>query len=211
MHRIVSILSDNNVVNRKSFISLGGSDNLVPYMINPVNNVDKIYFLFDSVHLLKSVRNNWIYLKNTHKTFTFPDIEDNTMILHASFDHLKVVYNMEINSTLKQAFKLTLKSLFPHSIERENVRLALKIFDDSTAKALINMGPKHAQLLNWKGTSTFILVIIKLWDMLNIKSYGKGIRLRKSDANCFEGINDSRETSLQRPLVLSALSISLYV
>ena len=45
------------------------------------------------------------------------------------------------------------------------------------------MGPKHAQLLNWKGNSTFILVIIKLWDMLNIKSYGKGIRLRKSDAS----------------------------
>ena len=191
-YTIVSILSDNNVVNRKSFISLGGSDNLVPYMINPVNNVDKIYFLFDSVHLLKSVRNNWINLKNTHKTFTFPNIEDNTVILHASFDHLKVVYNIEINSTLKQAFKLTQKSLFPHSIERQNVRLGLKIFDDSTAKALIIMGPKHAQLLNWKGTSTFILVIIKLWDMLNIKSYGKGIRLRKSDANCFESINDPR-------------------
>ena len=63
------------MVNRKLFISLGGSDNLVPYMINLVNNVDKIYFLFDSVHLLKSVRNNWINLKNTHKTFTFPDIE----------------------------------------------------------------------------------------------------------------------------------------
>ena len=88
------------------------------------------------------------------------------MILHASFDHLKVVNNIEVNSILKQAFKLTLKSLFPHSIERQNVRLALKIFDDSTAKTLINMGPKHAQLLNWKGTSTFILVIIKLWDML---------------------------------------------
>ena len=83
---------------------------------------------------------------------------------------------MEINSTLTQAFKLALKSLFPHSIEKKNVRMALKTFDDSTAKELINMGPKHAQLLNWKGTSTFILVIIKLWDMLNIKSYGKGIR-----------------------------------
>ena len=28
--------------------------------------------------------------------------------------------------------------------------------------------------------------------MLNIKSYDKGIRLRKSDANCFESINDPR-------------------
>ena len=54
------------------------------------------------------------------------------------------------------------------------------------------MDPKHAELLNWKGTSTFILVIIKLCDMLNIKSYGKGIRLRKSDANCFESVINPR-------------------
>ena len=47
-------------------------------------------------------------------------------------------------------------------------------------------------MLNWKGTSTFILVIIKLWDILNIKSYGKVIRLRKSDANCFEIVSDPR-------------------
>ena len=38
-YTIVSIISDNNVVNRKSFVSLGGSDTLVPDMINPVNNV----------------------------------------------------------------------------------------------------------------------------------------------------------------------------
>ena len=52
------------------------------------------------------------------------------------------------------------------------------------------MGPKHAELLNWKGTSTFIFVVIKLWDMLNIKSYGKGIRLRKIDANWFRSVSD---------------------
>ena len=49
----------------------------------------------------------------------------------------------------------------------------LSLHRNTPAKAFINMGTKHAQLLNWKGTSTFILVIIKLWDMLNIKSYGK--------------------------------------
>ena len=120
-------------------IYLGWSDALVPCMINPVNNVHTIYLLFDSVYLLTSARNNFINLKNTNKTFTFPDIKDNTVILHASFDHLKLVYNLEVNSTLKP--------LFSHSIERLNVRLALKIFDDSTAKALINLGPKHADLL----------------------------------------------------------------
>ena len=54
-YTIINIISDNNVINRKSFISLGGCDQLLPSMKNPVND-KTIYFLFDSVHLLKSVR-----------------------------------------------------------------------------------------------------------------------------------------------------------
>ena len=54
---------------------------------------------------------------------------------------------------------------------------------------IVNMGPKHAKLLNWTDTSTFILVSTKCWDMLNIKSYRKGIRLRKIDANCFQSVS----------------------
>ena len=71
-YTMVRMISDNNVVNRKYFISILGSDAHVPYMINLVNNVDKLYFLFDGVYLLKSVRNNWINLKDTYNTFTTP-------------------------------------------------------------------------------------------------------------------------------------------
>ena len=199
-YTIISIISENNVINRKSFISLGGCDQLVPSMKNPVND-KTIVFLFDSVHLLKSVRNNWINLKNYLKTFTFPDIDDNSVILHASFIHLETMYNLEADSTLKQAYRLTIKALHPHSIERQNVRLALKIFDDTTAKALLNLGPKHTNLLNWLGTSKFISTIIKLWDMLNVKSYNKGLRLRKEDANVFDNVSDDRLEWMERFVV----------
>ena len=33
---------------------------------------------------------------------------------------------------------------------------------NTPAKAFINMGPKHAQLLNWKGTSTFYISYYKV-------------------------------------------------
>ena len=42
-----TILSDNNVINRRSFISLGGSDTLVPYMIPLI-----YYVLNRMIHLL---------------------------------------------------------------------------------------------------------------------------------------------------------------
>ena len=47
-------------MNRKMFMSLSGFDHLMPYIINPVSNIDTIFILFDSVHILKCIRNNWI-------------------------------------------------------------------------------------------------------------------------------------------------------
>ena len=59
-YRIVSVISDNNVVNRKMFTELSGTGRLVPYIQNPINVDERIYILFDTVHLLKCIRNNWI-------------------------------------------------------------------------------------------------------------------------------------------------------
>ena len=106
------------------------------------------------------------------------------------------MYNLEADSTLKQAYRLTIKALQPHSIERQNVRLALRI-----AKALLNLGQKHMDLVNWLGTSKFISTIIKLWDMLNVKSYNKGLRLRKEDANVFDSVSDDKLEWMERFVV----------
>ena len=71
-YTVISIISDNNVVNRKMFMSLSGSDHLMPYIINPVNNIDKIFILFDSMHKLKCIRNNWINLKKFKEYIYIP-------------------------------------------------------------------------------------------------------------------------------------------
>ena len=135
-YTVISIISDNNVVNRKMFMSLSGSDNLVPYIINSVNNIDKILLLFDSVHILKCIRDNWINLKNFKRTFTFPGFNDYNEIFRASFSELEHVYEMENSLTNKQAYRLSWKALHPHSIERQNVKLALCIFNESNVAAL---------------------------------------------------------------------------
>ena len=121
------ILSDNNVVNRKMFINLSGTNCLVPHINNPINPDHKIYLLFDTAHLLKCIRNNWI--NDAEKTLTYPNFSDHDLIMHASFRNLITIYHMEKESLLKKGFQLTWKSLFPNSIERQNVRLALKVFD----------------------------------------------------------------------------------
>ena len=71
--RIVSLISDNNIINLNCFKLLSGSDDLRLFIPNPVNPDYRIYILFDTVHLIKFIRNNWINLKNNQKTFYFPD------------------------------------------------------------------------------------------------------------------------------------------
>ena len=39
-------------------MSLSGSDHLMPYIINPVNNIYKKFISFNSIHILKCIRNN---------------------------------------------------------------------------------------------------------------------------------------------------------
>ena len=67
--RMMTIISDNNIINRKMFIEFSGSDSLMPYIVNPVNRIDRIVILFDTVHLLTCVRNNGI--NEAEKTFVY--------------------------------------------------------------------------------------------------------------------------------------------
>ena len=192
-YRVISVISDNNVVNRNSFKMLANSDHLVPFITNPVNEEEKIFILFDSVHILKCIRNNWLNLKNSKKTFTFPKFNDDSVLLNASFCDLKTVYEIENSSTIKKAYRLSWKALHPHSIERQNVKLVLRIFNETNVAALKCLGPDNPdKLVNWNGTADFIECILKMWNMFNVKSASKGWHKRQGDSFPFNSCTDER-------------------
>ena len=163
------MISDNNVVNRKMFMELSGTGRLVPYIQNPINVDEIIYILFDTVHLLKCIRNNWINDVEKNR-FTFPDFSDNTVLLNAVFSDLINIYHMEKESILKDGYKLTWKSLFPNNIDRQNVKLAFKVFDRTTIAALEVLGPHTSKLQHWEGTAQFISIVLKFWNIVNVKN-----------------------------------------
>ena len=164
----------------------------MPYIINHVNNIDKIFILFDSVCILKCIRNNWINLKFFKRTFTFPVFNDYNEILCASFAELEHVYETGKSLTIRQAYRFSWKELYPHSIERQNVKLALRIFNEPNVAALKCLGPDCEKLSYWNGTSLFIDIILKLWNMLNVKSESKGWSKRLEDAFPLYNITDKR-------------------
>ena len=73
-YRVISIITDGNRINRKMFKLLAGCfdvSDLPSSIPNPCKPDEQIFFLFDSVHILKCIRNNWINLKNHKKTSLF--------------------------------------------------------------------------------------------------------------------------------------------
>ena len=64
------------------------------------------------------------------------DFDDVNKIRTARFQDIMLLYKNEQSSLIKQAHRLTSKACWPTMLERQNVNLALKIFDTSTYAAL---------------------------------------------------------------------------
>ena len=83
-------------------------------------------------------------LKSDAKSFIFPNFEafrsDSCSfplrLCSASFQDIRTLYNSEKESLAKLAPRLTLKSCYPSSLERQNVKLVLKVIHESTIAAL---------------------------------------------------------------------------
>ena len=69
---VICLISDNNRINRNMFTELGNGE-LKPWIIHPCCSERKLFFLFDSVHLLKCIRNNWLGQSDSERTYCFPN------------------------------------------------------------------------------------------------------------------------------------------
>jgi hypothetical protein len=69
---VVIVASDNNQINAKAFEQLCGSDDMSLGITNPNFITIQIFFIFDTVHILKCIRNNWLNQKDSEQTFIYP-------------------------------------------------------------------------------------------------------------------------------------------
>ncbi|GBO13031.1 hypothetical protein AVEN_40191-1 [Araneus ventricosus] len=191
-YKIRSIISDNNRINRNMFTSLCGGE-LKSWILNSHIENEKIFILFDSVHIIKCIRNNWLNQQTANNTFQFPSFEDYKKIMHASLGHLRDIYRQESKSIIKYAPKLTFISLYPSNIERQNVGLCLKMFDATNANALKRLNDSA-----YDGTIEFIQIINKWWSIMNVKSPRKGYEQLEENSKPFEKLSDDRLLFLEK-------------
>ena len=78
-------------------------------------------------------------------------------------------YRLEHSSTLKQAYKLTAKVCWPTNLERQNVNLALAVFNEWTNATLsLNKQLQDAEIVTH--THEYLDVIIRIWKISNVNS-----------------------------------------
>ena len=105
-------------------------------------NGKKVYLFFDTVHLIKNIRNNLL----NRKTFLFPEFHfdgfyDGVTVRggEVSWNLFHKVYekDQDLEAKLKASPKLSAKVLHPGNC-KQNVSVALAIFDRSTSTRLLS-------------------------------------------------------------------------
>lgn len=177
---VIAVITDNNSINRK-VMSLFSETRTVDIVYpHPVDKARPLFYVVDPVHLLKCIRNNWLNQKNPGTCIFYPETFSTSSLVRvngASFKAIRDLHASEQHSVTKFGYGLSYKALHPSNIERQNVKLVLKVFSSFVVEAL-KMRGDELNLNYAEGTAHFIDLILKWWHVVNVKSPSKGRRLR---------------------------------
>lgn len=171
--KVLGIVTDNNSINRKAMSNFSEPPKLQHVYEHPVDKTRPLFYVIDSVHLIKCVRNNWLNQKNGFNMH-YPSFDsEDTSAKTASLTSVRKLYDLESSNLLKFGYGLTRKSLWPTKLERQNVNLALKVFSVNVVRGLEELGPK-CNLESYQQTADYIKIFCFWWDIVNVKSPFKG-------------------------------------
>lgn len=149
--KVKAIISDQG----SNFVEL--AKNLNVYVDKPyfVLNENKIFYIFDASHLLKSVRNNLLKYKicfNTGK---------------ASWKDITEFYDSDKIKSLRLAPKLTNTHINPNGFEKMRVKYAVQVLSESVAVGISTYVSLGAMTAEVAGTANFLENFDKLFDIFN--------------------------------------------
>ena len=162
--KVRAIITDNNRVNQAFYRKFNCSS---PWLTN-----DGTFLLFDFVHVLKCIRNNWITEKTGEIKFDYRG-----EIHTAKWSHIQKLQKLEDGALVKMS-KLTYVAANPKPIERQKVDTCLKVFCEETINALkLHPGMQND---NVDGTVLFLTKVVQFWKIVNVKSLSEGTHLKDS-------------------------------
>jgi Transposase protein len=176
--KVVSIVTDNNAINRSAIKFFSPDQKTLNVRLkNPAADAP-LFYVIDPVHILKCIRNNWLNQKDPDQTIVYPNFDNpSEATCIAKFSSIKKLYNVERNNLVRFANTLNAKSLFPSPIERQNVKLALNIFNEHVVQGLTKLGHSD-NIPHFDSTAAFINIIINWWNIINVKFLNKDVRFK---------------------------------
>uniref|UniRef100_A0A1I8JBV1 Transposable element P transposase n=1 Tax=Macrostomum lignano TaxID=282301 RepID=A0A1I8JBV1_9PLAT len=162
---VVSLICDNHFTNRNCFQLLQG-DSAVPWLAkNPADPDQPLFLLYDPVHLMKNIRNNWL-------TQSFCEIDFQPVIgepvKRAKWNEITRLEEASRNHIVRTT-RLNPVACRPSPLERQKVSLVLDVFHEKTVAAL--------QLNGYSETADFVERVLNFWTVVNVKSPESHIRL----------------------------------
>ena len=143
--QVRAVISDNHSSNVAAFRDLSEKFGILPNenaITFPFNSeLSTIYLFFDSVHLLKNIRNNLLNAKRfLFPLFLFSEFYDDISVpgevswklLHDTYDN-----DQSLQGNLRKASKLSYQALHPGD-NKQSVPLALAIFDPTSSAAILS-------------------------------------------------------------------------
>jgi len=175
--QVLAVICDNNRTNQACYKSFTPVSENTPWIVDLPSpssfpSLHHLFLIYDPVHLLKNIRNNW--LTDKLKKLKFPTESDSGEYKVATWSDLCDLYNHE-STTMVKLSKLTKSTVSPSNIEKQRVSLVINVFCDQTSTALKT---SEKSCSSWVDTSHFLDLTIKMWKILNCKSIRHAARLR---------------------------------
>ena len=124
--RVVAVSVDNAAMNRKFYVDYLCGGTLKTHVVNIVTG-QPLFLLFDPVHNLKNIYNNF----QARKSFESPPLSNSLPDgCTATFSDIVQLYELESTMPLKKAHALTLSALHPKSVEKTSVKLPVSVFSE---------------------------------------------------------------------------------
>lgn len=165
---VIGLITDGLRGNQLFMQMLNGYNDTVPWVVpHPLVSNSPLFIINDSVHILKNIRNNWVTEKNK-----FLSLDGGETV--GKWSDIENMYHKDKDSVLKLT-PLTNAAVYPTPIQRQNVSLALKVFNNKTIAALEQFGGDHA-----KGTVIVLKTVLSWWKIVNVKSVTEATRFNDS-------------------------------
>ena len=157
---VVSSTADNHSANRKAFLELLGG-NWGSSIPNPYDNNLPIFLIFDPTHNVKNFYNNLV----NKKWFDYPT--DDGDITTCSLQYIENLIESEERHVLKLVPHLLKRHINPNNLDRLSTRPALSVINTKTVAALDFYRIDHPE---WAGTSYMLEKVVKVWNIMNVKT-----------------------------------------